>query len=447
MSRLIERHVRCGPFLPAGAVRPSFRCAARLLAGVLLLFGSACDMAPREDAPVEASAPATPAEALVPASPAPALLDDTDPGSLRTAVGRSLEWLDRLPSDSALDFGVRRVPVVTLRASLDELHGYLAEEPDPAELAAWVAERFEVVESVGSRSLRDAADEAGDAAESEPVDPGQADGDVLFTGYYEPIIPGARERTDRATVPVYGAPDDLVRVRLSDFGRDLPDETLTGRLEGGRLLPYWTRNEIQTADALADRDLEIAWVEDRVDLFFVEVQGSGAIRFPDGGELGISYAASNGRPYRSIGRLLIDDGLVPEEEMSMQAIRGYLDRQPDDVPRVLDHNESYVFFRPRTTPPIGALGVPVTGGRSIATDLALFPRGALAFIETTRPALDTDGRVIAGPPLGRFMLNQDTGGAIRGPGRVDVFWGRGEDAAETAGRMQQMGRVFFLVPR
>ncbi|HKK92025.1 MAG TPA: MltA domain-containing protein [Longimicrobiales bacterium] len=389
----------------------------------------------------------TPADAMVPASPAPAMLDDADPGSLRAAVGRSLEWLGGLPADSALDFGVRRVPVGNMRASLEALHEFLADDPDPAELAAWVAERFEVVASVGAESLREAADEAGDAAESEPVDPGQAEGDVLFTGYYEPIIPGARERTDRATVPVYGAPDDLIRVRLSDFGPDLPDATLTGRIDDGRLLPYWTRNEIQTADALADRGLEIAWVEDRVDLFFVEVQGSGAIRFPDGGELGISYAASNGRPYRSIGRLLIDDGLVPQEEMSMQAIRGYLDRQPDDIPRVLDYNESYVFFRPRETPPIGALGVPVTPGRSIATDLSLFPRSALAFIETTRPALDTAGRVIAGPPLGRFMLNQDTGGAIRGAGRVDVFWGRGEDAAETAGRMQQMGRLFFLIPR
>ncbi len=394
----------------------------RLLAGALLIACAACEMAPPEEAPDEA--PAIPADVMVAASPAPSLLDDADPSSLRTAVGRSLEWVGRLPADSLLDFGVRRVPAGAMRQSLDALQTFLAGEPDPAALAAWVAERFEVVESVGG-----------------------AEGDVLYTGYYEPIIPGARERTDRATIPVYGAPDDLVRVRLTDFNPALPQETLTGRLDGGSLVPYWTRNEIQSAKALAGRGLEIAWVEDRVDLFFVEVQGSGAIRFPDGGELGISYAASNGRPYRSIGRLLIDDGLVPEEEMSMQAIRSYLAEEPDDVARVLDYNESYVFFRPRTTPPIGALGVPVTPGRSIATDLRLFPRGALAFIETTRPALDSTGAVIDGPPLGRFMLNQDTGGAIRGAGRVDVFWGRGEEAAETAGRMQQRGRLFFLVPR
>ncbi len=409
-----------------------------LLTGVLLLVVTACERAPE---PAPAEAPLTPADALVPATPAPALLDDGDVVSLQTSVGRSLEWLERLPTDSLLDFGVRRVPAGTMRASLEGLHEFLGEGPDPGELAAWTAERFEVVASVG-------ADVDGVEARDDVADDPGADADgVLFTGYYEPIIPGARERTERATVPVYGPPDDLVRVRLSDFGPDLPSRTLTGRVEDGTLLPYWTRTEIQSREALAGRGLEIAWVEDRVDLFFVEVQGSGAIRFPDGGELGISYAAANGRPYRSIGRLLIDDGLLPEEEMSMQAIRGYLAREPDDVARVLDYNESFVFFRPRTTPPIGALGVPVTPGRSIATDLSLFPRGALAFIETTRPALDAEGRVIAGAPLGRFMLNQDTGGAIRGPGRVDVFWGRGEAAAETAGRMQQMGRVFFLVPR
>jgi len=432
---------------------------AALLAGALLLVFTACAGGPRFDEPspgraggdvgTEAgldlpSEAVAAADVLVPARPAPSLLDDADPASLQTAVGRSLEWLERLPPDSLLDFGVRRVAAGTLRASLDALHTFLATGPDSAELAAWVETRFEVVESIGVEGhAEDGADESADEGD----DPGADDGDVLFTGYYEPIIPGARERTDRATVPVYGRPDDLVRVRLPDFGPDLPAETLSGRVADGSLVPYWTRNEIQEQGVLTGRGLEIAWVEDRVDLFFTEVQGSGAIRFPDGGELGISYAASNGRPYRSIGRLLIDDGLVPEEEMSMQAIRSYLVEQPADVPRVLDHNASYVFFRPRTTPPIGALGVPVTPGRSIATDLRLFPRGALAFIETTRPALDADGRVIAGPPLGRFMLNQDTGGAIRGPGRVDVFWGRGEDAAETAGRMQQNGRLFFLLPR
>lgn len=374
--------------------------------------------------PEEATPPA-PASVLRAPADEPALLDDADPATLRTAVGRSLDWLDGVSADSVLDFGACGVPAGALARSLRDLHAFLAGDPAPATLAAWVRERFDVVESVGGE-----------------------DGDVLFTGYFEPVIPGAPRRTPEARVPVYRRPDDLVTVRLREFGSDLPDERLSGRVaDEGNLVPYHTRREIVEEDALEGRGLEIAWVEDRVDLFFVQVQGSGAVRFPDGGEVRIGYAASNGRPYRSIGRLLIDEGRVPEERMSMQAIRAYLERHPDDVSRVLNHNPSYVFFRVLETPPLGSLGVPVTGGRSIATDYRLFPRAALAFIVTTRPALDAEGRVVPGAPLRRFVLNQDTGGAIRGPGRADVYWGRGPEAAETAGRMQQRGRLLFLVPR
>ena len=398
---------------------------------LILAVAAACAAPPPPpppSAPSEAPAEAEPeaaAPALRPPAHEPALLDDADPASLRTAVGRSLEWLDDLPADSLLDFGVERISAGSLRAHLAALHAFLAREPDPETLATWIRERFEVVESVGG-----------------------SEGDVLFTGYFEPVIPGAPRPTSRARVPVYRRPDDLVTARLQDLRADLPAERIAGRVaDDGRLVPYYTRREIVEEGVLEGRGLEIAWVEDRVDLFFVQVQGSGAIRFPDGGEVRIGYAASNGRPYRSIGRLLISEGLVPSERMSMQAIRRYLERHPDDVSRVLNHNPSYVFFRVLETPPVGALGVPVTGGRSIATDLRLFPRGALAFISTTRPTVDEEGRIVPGPPLRRFVLNQDTGGAIRGPGRADLYWGRGPEAAEIAGRMQQRGRLFFLLPR
>jgi membrane-bound lytic murein transglycosylase A len=276
---------------------------------------------------------------------------------------------------------------------------------------------------------------------------GEPRGQVLVTGYYEPVIAGAPVPSEQVRVPVHGRPADLVAARLRDFHETLPDERIAGRVEGGRLVPYYTRRQIQEEGALDGRGLEIAWVRDRVDLFFVEVQGSGAIRYPDGTELRIGYAGSNGRPYRSIGRLLIEEGRVPADRMSMQAIRAYLAANPHEVSRILAHNESYVFFRVLDTPPLGNLGVPVTGGRSIATDYRLFPPGALAFLETTRPEVDADGRVGEGEPLRRFVLNQDTGGAIRGPGRVDFFWGRGEEAERLAGPMQQRGRLYFLVPR
>lgn len=381
---------------------------------------------------VPRGSPATPdpqssppaAATLVAATLPPGLEDDADPATLRTAVEHSLAWLRTVPPDTVFDYGIRSVTAREMATALGELHAILETAPDPPTLRAWVLSRFDVTESVGAPP-----------------------GEVLVTGYYEPVIAGARAPSARARVPVHSRPSDLVTAHLRDFREELPAERIAGRLEEGRLVPYFTRREIQEAGALDGRGLEIAWVEDRVDLFFVEVQGSGAIRFPDGTEMRIGYAASNGRPYRSIGRLLIEEGRIPAERMSMQAIRAYLEANPGEVSRILNQNPSYIFFRELDTPPLGFLGVPVTGGRSIATDSRLFPPGALAFLDTTRPTLDAEGRVIEGAPLRRFVLNQDTGGAIRGAGRVDFFWGRGDEAEELAGRMQQQGRLFFLVPR
>ena len=408
---------------PALLRRPPLPGAQRAAPWMLLLFCAAC--APGRPTPV--ATPAPPRSAAVPLA-APArpvkLEDDADPASLRQAVEHSLDWLKRVPPDTTFDYGVRRVAARDLSRALGELGAFLGTQPDPAALRTWVLARFDVVESVGAP-------------------PGQ----VLVTGYYEPVIAGAPSRTERARVPVYARPADLVTTRLRDFRDSLPDEGLTGRVSDGRFTPYFSRREIQEEGALDGRGLEIAWVEDRVDLFILEVQGSGAIRYPDGREVRIGYAGSNGHPYRSIGRLLIEDGRVPRERMSMQAIRGYLEAHPNEVPRVLNHNASYVFFRRLDTAPLGFLGVPVTSGRSIATDSRIFPPGALAFLETSRPTRDAQGRVVAGGPLRRFVLNQDTGGAIRGAGRVDFFWGRGAEAEQAAGLMQQPGRLLFLVPR
>lgn len=400
------------------------RASPRALYSILVMASVAACTIPqpsRVDSPQPVAPAASP---LVSAALPTDLQDDGDPASLRAAVENSLGWLATVPADTALDFGIRRVTANEMAAALRELSGFLETGPDPSALHAWILARFDVVESVGAPP-----------------------GEVLVTGYYEPVIAGAPRPTDEARVPVHGRPADLVTVRLREFAEGLPDERITGRIDDGRLVPYFTRREIQEEGALDGRGLEIAWVEDRVDLFFVEVQGSGAIRYPDGTELRIGFAGSNGRPYRSIGRLLIEEGRIPREEMSMQAIRAYLEANPGEVSRILEHNQSYVFFRPLTTPPLGSLGVPVTGGRSIATDYRIFPPAALAFLETTRPMLDERGRVVEGAPLTRFVLNQDTGGAIRGPGRVDFFWGRGDEAARAAGLMQQQGRLFFLLPR
>lgn len=355
----------------------------------------------------------------IPAATVRHFLDDADLASLRQALSHSRRWLAGRPAEEPLVFGPRTVTAGELTAAFDQLAASLAADPDPQALAAEVAERFEGFACRGGE-----------------------DGRMLVTGYYEPVIAGSLVRRPGYPVPIYGTPPDLIQLRLRDFSDTLPDERLAGRLEGRRLVPYPDRREIRRGGHLAGR--EIAWARDVVDLFFLEIQGSGTLRLPDGREVRIGYAAANGRPYRSIGRLLIDEGRLEREEVSLQSIRAFLARHPEEVERVLDHNGSQVFFRRLDGPPLGSLGVPVTAGRTVATDPRLFPPGALAFLVTERPAAE-GGEEKA--PLARFVLNQDAGGAVRGPGRVDLFWGKGAAAGEVAGRMKEPGRLFFLAPR
>jgi len=222
-------------------------------------------------------------------------------------------------------------------------------------------------------------------------------------------------------------------------------EKLFGRAQGEQFTPYYSRGEIDEEELLKGRQLEIAWVEDPIDVFFMHIQGSGIIRLPDGRRLSLGYAAQNGRPYRSIGRLLIDEGKIPREEMSMQRLRRYLSDNPDERNDIFRYNESYVFFRVLENGPLGSLEVPVTAGRSIATDGRLFPKGALAWIETQIPVIDDAGQLAGWRPIGRFVLNQDTGGAIRGFQRADLYFGAGDKPGALAGYMNRRGKIFFLM--
>jgi membrane-bound lytic murein transglycosylase A len=382
---------------------------------MLLALGAGC-AAPRPPAVTE------PAHALRPVGHEPPLRDDGDPASLGGAVEQSLRWLASQPADRVLVAGPRRVTVADQARALQGLLGFLEGSPAPDQLAAYVRGAFETLESVGG-----------------------SDGRMLVTGYYEPVVDASRERSPEYAVPVLGVPDDLIEARLEAFDPRYRGERVFGRIEGRRLVPYWRRAEID-AGRLDGRGLELAWARDPVDVFFMEIQGSGTLRYPDGEEQRVGYAGANGRAYRAIGRLLIDEGHVPREAMSMQAIRAWLAAHPEERQRVLQHNESYVFFRALTGPPEGSLGRPLTPGRSVATDARLFPPGALAFLETEQPERAADGSV-RWMPLSRFVLNQDTGGAIRGAGRVDFFWGRGERATYAAGLMRQPGRLYFLVAR
>jgi membrane-bound lytic murein transglycosylase A len=273
---------------------------------------------------------------------------------------------------------------------------------------------------------------------------GGEEGDGLFTGYYEPLLNGSRTPSDRFNVPLYGRPPDLVSVDLGTFRDDLKGRRIAGRVEDGKLVPYAKREEIEQG-ALAGRDLELVWVDDAIDAFFLQIQGSGRVRLAEGGEMRVGYAGENGHPYYAIGRELVKRGALRKEEVSMQSIRRWLEEHPDDAPSVFATNASYVFFQKiEGEGPLGAEGIPITPGRSLAVDRKHWPLGVPLWLDTEAPAAQ-EGQ--PDRPLRRLVIAQDTGGAIRGPIRGDVFWGAGDEAAAIAGRMKHAGRLWVLVPR
>jgi membrane-bound lytic murein transglycosylase A len=265
-------------------------------------------------------------------------------------------------------------------------------------------------------------------------------GDGLFTGYYEPELRGSRAPDARYKVPLHGRPADLVTVDLALFKPEWKGQRITGRLDNGTLKPYPTRAEIE-AGALRNAKSEIVWVDSAVDAFFLQVQGSGRIMFEDGSVVRVGYAAQNGHPYVAIGRELIARGVLTRENVSMQSIRAWLAANPADAAGVMNLNPSYVFFRTLNGDgPLGSEGVVLTPGRSLAVDRAFLSMSLPIWLDAEDP-LDPASR------LQRLVVAQDTGGAIRGPVRGDVFWGHGADAAERAGRMRSAGRYWILLPR
>ena len=265
----------------------------------------------------------------------------------------------------------------------------------------------------------------------------------MVTGYYEPLLRGSRTRSATYSQPLLGVPSDLLTIELSDILPELKNMRLRGRLQGNKVIPYYSRADIINREkSYADKVL--FWVNDAVELFFLQIQGSGRIKLPDGKLARVSYADQNGYPYQSVGRVLIDRGELKLEQASMQGIQAWARANPDKLNEVLNANPSYVFFREQPSKgndkegPPGALGVPLSSERSLAVDPRHVPLGAPIFLSTTQPN--------SSAPLRRLMLAQDTGGAIRGVVRADFFWGFGADAGNQAGRMKQQGQMWVLLP-
>jgi membrane-bound lytic murein transglycosylase A len=263
----------------------------------------------------------------------------------------------------------------------------------------------------------------------------------LFTGYYVPIVDGSLRRTDLYTVPIYGLPRNWVTFRLSAFDNDAPDRKVVGRVDGHHVYPYHTREEINQG-AIEKFAPVLVWVEDQVDRLFLEIQGSGIIKLPSGEKIFIGYAGQNGAAYTSIANVLIQQGILTKDSASMQNIRAYFRDNPGKMLDVINQNKSFVFFeKQQKAAARGAQGIFLTPEYSLAVDRSFVPLGAPVWLNTTR--FDEDKQV----PLQRLMIAQDTGGAINGPVRGDVFWGTGPKAGEIAGRMKNKGKYWVMVPR
>ncbi len=351
--------------------------------------------------------------------------DDLSRNLLEQAVRNSLSYYERLPEETTFKFGSEEVSLNRMKRTLRAFLLLLDETRSWTELADGVRENFIIYRSVGRN----------------------AEQEVLFTGYYEPIIQGSLTPDEHYRFPIYGVPDDLLQIDLGLFKPEYQGVRLVGRSEGRRVVPYYNRKEIDSDRKLAGKGYELVWVADPVERFFLRIQGSGRIRLLNGEYIRLGYAAKNGWPWRAIGRLMIEEGLIPKEAMSMQAIRRYLKQHPEEMVEIFSYDPSYVFFQTEKGGPFGNITVPLTPGRSIATDSSLFPKGALAFIECEKPIFARDGVILGWTPFGRYALNQDTGGAIRGPGRVDLFWGSGPFSRVAAGHLKHSGALYFLLLR
>ena len=353
----------------------------------------------------------------------PDFADDLELDGLEHSILKSLVYLQRVPADRTYQFGKDRFDAAHLIKSLQYFLDFIRTSPSSKELKKFIRSNYNVYESVG-RNQR---------------------GEVLFTGYYEPHLSGSLYSNEEYPYPIYTLPTDLIKIDLSAFNEKYKGDSIIGRYTGQTVVPYHDRREIDDEDVLVGKAEPLVWVKDPVDVFFLQIQGSGKVFLNTGEVINVHYHGTNGRPYRSIGRLLIEEQKIPKEEMSMQKIRSYLQDHPEEMAPVLNHNPSYVFFKLEPEGPLGYLNVLLTPGRSVALDRRLFPPAALAYIQTKKPVVDSAGQIDSWADCSRFVLNQDTGGAIRGPGRADLFWGNGPYAEIAAGHLAHTGKLYFLI--
>jgi peptidoglycan lytic transglycosylase A len=345
-------------------------------------------------------AAAPPQFTLISVSTYPVFEDDLRYARLSECILGSISYYQKLPPSKRVSFGADTFTVSHLMQSLKRFLAFIEKKPTREQLKTFIDKYYRVY----------AFTDAG-----RPVD-------VLFTGYYEPLLNGSLTRSLKFKYPVYPKPDEL----KAD-------------------VPYYSRRQIEEAKILKGKVSPIAWVDDPVALFFLHIQGSGKIRLESGEMLNVHYQASNGHPYKSIGKYLIEKKKILKKNISMQSIRAYLNAHPEEIRKIFNYNPRYIFFEIVDAGPTGCFDIELTPGRSIALDRRITPPGALAFIETQKPVVGDAGKIQSWTKFSRFVLNQDTGTAIKGPGRADIFWGTGSYAEFAAGYMKHSGQLCFLV--
>ena len=355
----------------------------------------------------------------------PVFKDTLSLEGLLNSIDQSLTYFKRVPLERKYQYGNEVYTAAHMITSLEIFKHFVEKKPSFDAVNEFIKSGFSVYEAVGNK-----------------------EGDVLFTGYFEPTYDGSLQKSEAYPVPVYSKPDDLLEIDLSAFSDQYKGQgRLKARIDDSTktVVPYYSREQINTAEGFSEESDPIVWLKNRIDRFFLEIQGSGKIILDQGGVMRVHYAGSNGNAYRSIGRYLIDKKEILKENMSMQAIRTWLEFNPERLDEVLHHNESFVFFQKEEGGPYGSLGVEVTALRSIATDRKLFPKGALCFVESLLPDKIHINPLKEWEKKSFFVLNQDTGGAIKGPARADIFCGNGLYAQFVAGHMNKYGKLFFLV--
>ena len=365
------------------------------------------------------SAPPVETFILVPAEQVD-LDDDLDFASLELAIDRSVQYYEGSGRNSVYRMADKLIGAKQLKESLLAFRQIIRNGAGNEEKKNQIRHEFDIYRAAGDDEY----------------------GGVLFTGYYEPLLEGSLAPTDKYKYPLYKPPPDLVMKAISK------NETKITRMKNGEAVPYYTRREIDVEGVLKGRGLELLWVDDPIELFTLHIQGSGKIKLEDGRILTVSYAQNNGRPFRSVTRYMLDNGMISGSESSYRNVKIFLKSKRDqELFEILSYNERYIFFRFVDKEPIGSLGQPVTPDRSIATDPDYFPQGALAFIRLRKPVFDAEGNIIQRVPFSRFVLNQDKGSAIKGPGRVDLFCGFGANAQSTAGSLKEKGELYFLIKK